>query len=101
MAAEHAQAVCASGHVGHEPQPGQDPQARLLRAGVRARRVGETVARAEDSAAAFQAFERSPAHRLSLLEPGFTDAGFGEASDAHNHSCVVILLAAWPRYVGR
>jgi uncharacterized protein YkwD len=101
VAAEQAEAVCASGRIGHEPEPGQDPQARLRRSGVEARRVGETVARAEDATAAFAAFERSPAHRLSLLEPAFTDAGYGQASDRRGRVCVVILLAAWPRYVGR
>lgn len=101
VAREQAEAVCSSGRVGHEPEPGRDPQTRLLQAGVQARRVGETVARAEDASAAFAAFERSPAHRLSLLEPGFTDAGYGDAVDAHGRHCVVILLAAWPRFVGK
>jgi uncharacterized protein YkwD len=68
---------------------------------VEARRVGETVARAQSTAAAFAAFEHSPSHRLTLLEPDFTDAGVGNVQDADGRSCVVILLATWPRYVGR
>jgi uncharacterized protein YkwD len=73
----------------------------LRDAGVSARLVGETVARAADHGAAFAAFERSPSHRLTLLERRFTDAGIGEVKDRDGHSCVVVLLAAWPRYVGR
>ena len=101
VAAVHAQRVCEAGRVAHELDPGVDPEQRLNAAGVRARRVGETVARAASAAAAFAAFEHSPSHRLTLLEPGFTDAGIGEGSDGHGRSCVVVLLAAWPRYVGR
>jgi hypothetical protein len=101
VAAAHAQRVCEAGRVAHELDPGVDPQRRLKAAGVQARRVGETVARATSAAAAFGAFEHSPSHRLTLLEPGFTDAGIGEATDERGFTCVVVLLAAWPRYVGR
>jgi uncharacterized protein YkwD len=101
VAAAHAQRVCAQGLVAHELVPGGDPKQRLTAAGVTARRVGETVARAESPGAAFAAFEHSPSHRLTLLEAGFTDSGIGEAKDAQGRVCVVVLLAAWPRYVGR
>jgi uncharacterized protein YkwD len=101
VAAAHARHVCEAGRVAHELDPGVDPQRRLNAAGVQARRVGETVARAGSAAAAFAAFEHSPSHRLTLVEPGFTDAGIGEATDEDGATCVVVLLAAWPRYVGR
>jgi uncharacterized protein YkwD len=101
VASEHAQRVCGEGRVAHELEPGEDPERRLREAGVEAQRVGETVARARSGAAALAAFERSPSHRLTLLEPGFTDAGVGKADDAQGRHCVVILLAAWPRFVGR
>jgi uncharacterized protein YkwD len=101
VAAEHAERVCKDGRIVHELAPGDDPQRRLRDAGVEARRVGETVARAQSGSSAFAAFERSPSHRLTLLEPGFTDAGIGVSKDPQGRSCVVILLAAWPRYVGR
>ena len=100
VASAHAQRVCAQGVVAHELVPGDDPKRRLSAAGVSARRVGETVARAENAGAAFAAFEHSPSHRLTLLEPGFTDVGVGEAVDRQDRTCVVVLLAAWPRYVG-
>ncbi len=101
VAAEHATRVCQDGRVAHELTPGENPQRRLREAGVQAQRVGETVARAPSIGAAFTAFEHSPSHRLTLLERGFTDAGVGQAADAQGRHCVVILLAAWPRFVGR
>jgi hypothetical protein len=101
VAAVHAAQVCKSGVVAHEPAAGADPKARLRLAGVDARRVGETVARSETADSAFAAFEHSPSHRLTLLERSFTDVGIGEAVDPTDRHCVVILLASWPRYVGR
>jgi hypothetical protein len=101
VATEHARHVCADGRVAHELAPGGDPKQRLLAAGVSARRVGETVSRADDAAGAFTAFEHSPSHRFTLLEPGFTDVGTGQAKDAQGRTCVVVLLAEWPRFVGR
>ena len=101
VAADHARRVCDDGRVAHELEPGADPEQRLRRAGITARLVGETVARASSATAAFDAFERSPSHRLTLLERSFTDAGIGEVTDARGRRCVVVLLAAWPRYLGR
>ena len=101
VAGEHAKRVCEQGVVAHELERGGDPQQRLLAAGLKARRVGETVARAATPEAAFAAFEHSPSHRLTLLERGFTDAGVGTSTDREQRHCVVILLAEWPRFVGR
>jgi hypothetical protein len=101
VAKAHAEHVCARGQIAHQLAPGDDPKQRLQAVGVSARRVGETVARAEDAAGAFVAFEHSPSHRFTLLESGFTDAGTGEAKDEQGRTCVVVLLAEWPRFVGR
>jgi len=101
VAAQHAERVCKSGRVAHELTPGDDPESRLRQEGVEARRVGETVARSGDLVQAFDALTRSPSHRMTLLEPGFTDAGLGSATDPDGKQCLVVLLAAWPRYVGR
>ena len=98
VAAAHARGVCDGGRVAHELEPGADPEQRLRRVGISARLVGETVARASSPGSAFGAFERSPSHRLTLLERSFTDAGIGKVTDAQGRSCVVVLLAAWPRY---
>jgi hypothetical protein len=99
VADQHARNVCESGRVAHTLEHGSDPEQRLRRAGVSARRVGETVSRAGSAQAAFSAFERSPSHRMTLLERGFTDAGVGQAT-VDDRTCVVVLLAAWPRFVG-
>jgi uncharacterized protein YkwD len=101
VAQAHAARVCAENRVAHEIEAGRDPKQRLREAGIEARRVGETVASAQSLTAAFAAFERSPSHRLTLLEPGFTDVGTADATGPKGRRCVVVLLAAWPRYVGR
>ena len=101
VAIAHAAQVCAEGRIAHELTPGADPEQRLHARGVKARRVGETIARERSAGGALQRMLQSPAHRLTLLEPGFTDVGFGEARDARGRVCLVILLAAWPRFVGR
>ncbi|HEX2678066.1 MAG TPA: CAP domain-containing protein [Polyangiales bacterium] len=101
LATAHARAVCQAGKLAHELSPGQDPEARVEQAGIRARLVGETIARAGDAGSAFAELGESPSHLLTLLEPRFTDVGVGVAHDSESRSCVVVLLAAWPRYVGR
>jgi uncharacterized protein YkwD len=63
--------------------------------------VGETVARAADSMLAFEAMKRSPSHLLTLVDSRFTDGGLGTATDGDGNSCAVVVLAAWPRYVGK
>ncbi len=101
LAARHAEAVCESGRAVHEIEPGLDPESRLAQAGVRARTVGETVARSKSAVSAFDAMRDSPSHRMTMLDARFTDAGIGLASDPKGYRCAVVLLAAWPRYVGK
>lgn len=101
VAAQHAQAVCDTGRAFHELEPGDDPEVRLAREGIRARIVGETIARSVTPDAAFIALTKSPAHKSTLLDPRFTDAGVGLSGDLSGKSCLVIVLAAWPRFVGR
>ena len=101
VAMRHAEHVCSEGRIAHELTPGADPTQRLRALGISARRVGETVARGASASEAFASFEHSPSHLLTLLEPDFTDVGIGEVSDAEGRRCVVVLLAAWPRYLGR
>jgi hypothetical protein len=96
-ATSHAQVVCESGRLGHELDPNGDPEARLLKRGLEARVVGEAVARAATMREALHAIEDSPSHRLTVADPRFTDAGYGKAEDEKGRTCVVILLASWPR----
>jgi uncharacterized protein YkwD len=99
-ATSHARSVCREGRVAHELAKGQGPEARLASVGLTARLLGETIARAADASSALHALEQSPSHLLTLLEPRFTDVGVGSASDGRGKSCFVVLLCAWPRYMG-
>lgn len=99
-AAKHARDVCSQGRIAHELAHGQDPPARLAAAGLEAQLVGEAIARARDADSAFEALQRSPSHRLTLLDRRFTDLGIGRAGDDAGKTCFVVLLAQWPRYVG-
>jgi hypothetical protein len=96
-ATSHAQNVCESGKLGHELDPDGDPEARLLKRGIQARVVGEAIARARTMREALHAIEDSPSHRMTVTDPRFTDAGFGEAKDDKGRVCAVVLLASWPR----
>jgi uncharacterized protein YkwD len=98
VAEAHAEEVCREGRVAHVSSDDADPRERLARAGLRARHVGEVIARVGDPADAYAALLRSPSHRAALTDPRFTDVGLARAS-AGGHACVVGLLAAWPRPV--
>lgn len=98
VASDHAARMCREGRVSHLDEEG-DPRQRLARAGLRARHVGEVVARADDASHAYAAFLESPSHRAALTDPRFTDSGVGRAQDDGGRTCLVILLAAWPRAV--
>jgi uncharacterized protein YkwD len=101
IAEEHAESVCEAGEAAHELEPGRDPSARLRAEGVIARHVGEVVARGVDVAHALDALAHSPSHRAALLDRRFTDVGIGTATGDDGHHCVVVVLTAWPRIVGR
>jgi uncharacterized protein YkwD len=96
-ASAHAQRVCREERVGHELEAGADPEHRLAQRRVRARVVGEVVARARSTAAAFEALTSSPGHRMTMADRRFTDTGIGHATDRRGRTCLVVLLAAWPK----
>ena len=98
-AQRHARRVCETGQVAHRIQGGDDPVARLRAEHVEARSVGEAVARGASADGALRAIIDSPSHRLTVTERRFTDAGIGQATDEKGHTCVVVLLAAWPRRI--
>ncbi|MGE0787734.1 MAG: CAP domain-containing protein [Sandaracinaceae bacterium] len=98
VASEHAGSIRATGHVTHLGRGG-DPEARLARRGIRARHVGETAACATDELGALRAMLESPSHRAALLDRRFTDVGVGRSTAPDGRSCVVMLLASWPRAV--
>lgn len=98
-ATRHARAICAAGVAAHRLRE-SDPESRLAAEGIEARLVGEAVARVAPRVDALQALVESPGHAAALTDRRFTDVGVGEAS-ARGRRCVVISLAAWPRFVGR
>lgn len=98
-AQRHAERVCQEGQVVHRMEAGEGPVARLRAGHIEARAVGEAVARAASADAALSAVFDSPSHRLTLVESRFTDAGIGQATDDTGHTCLVVMLAAWPRRI--
>jgi hypothetical protein len=96
----HAVRVCRRGRVAHRLDDG-DPEERLAERGLVARVVGETVARARTVRLALAALVDSPSHLMTLVDRRFTDAGYGLAVDGDGRRCVVVVLAAWPRMLGR
>ncbi|MEM9195670.1 MAG: CAP domain-containing protein, partial [Myxococcota bacterium] len=96
VALEHATYLCAGEALAHT-RSGENPEDRLRGAGVRARVVGEVVARATSEGAAFDALEESPSHRAALVDRRLTDVGIGLARADDGELCAVVLLAAWPR----
>jgi hypothetical protein len=100
VAEEHAEAVCATAHVAHELEDGLDARERLRRAHLEARHVGEVIARAGDEAGAWRALARSPSHRAAIGDRRFTDVGIARVEQGE-HTCLVVVLAAWPRRLAR
>ena len=98
-AQRHAERVCELGRVAHRLDQGDDPETRLRDEHIEARAVGEAVARADSADAALAAVFESPSHRDAVAERRFTDAGIGQAFDQKGHTCLVVLLAAWPRRI--
>lgn len=96
---DHAGRVCRSRRVAHALGPGDDPETRLAQRGLRARVVGEVVARDRRPSSAFAALTESPSHRLTMIDPRFTDVGLGRARDDAGKTCLVIVFAAWPQRV--
>jgi hypothetical protein len=100
VATSHALAICQTGRIAHELGPGDNPESRLARAGIRARGVGEALAHGESVYASMEALQKSPSHLMTMVDRRFTDAGIGVAHDRDGKPCVVVLLAIWPRMVG-
>ncbi|MCX7807434.1 MAG: CAP domain-containing protein [Deltaproteobacteria bacterium] len=97
-AAHYAQEICGKGRLTHINASG-GPEERLRLEGIEARHVSEVLARARSAEKAWEALLRSPSHRFALLDRRMTDFGVGEAQ-AGDFYCVVVWLAAWPRYLG-
>ena len=74
LAKEHAMAMLAAGHIGHDVGDGT-PKARLENAGIFAALAGENVAHAADVIRTHRALWSSPSHRSNMLHRGFRNVG--------------------------
>ena len=74
LAKEHAMAMLAAGHIGHDVGDGS-PKARLENAGMFAALAGENVAHAADVIRTHRALWASPSHRSNILHRGFRNVG--------------------------
>lgn len=95
-AQRHAQDVCREHRARHVFDSW--PAERMRRLGLRARHLGETVARASSVDGALEALAQSPSHRMALVDRRFTDVGLGVVR-SRGESCVVVFLAAWPQAI--
>jgi uncharacterized protein YkwD len=76
----HAQDMLGRSYYGHESPEKRGPLQRALAAGYRPAAVGENIARGELSVSeVLDGWAGSPGHRREMLDPGFTDVGFGFA----------------------
>ena len=83
-AQRHAQDMLARSFYGHETPQGVGPFARALAAGYRPGSIGENVARGQFSVEeVMDGWIKSPPHRRQLLDPEFSEVGFGFA---HGHN---------------
>lgn len=78
LAQAHAEAMREARQTAHDVGHGLPPE-RARRAGVHAALIGENVAHASSLGRAHRALWDSPAHRATLLDPGFSAVGVGVA----------------------
>ncbi len=98
VAEQYGEKVCQQRRLVHRLRPHRNPERRVQDAGLRARLVGEVLARGESSMDAFFALQMSPAHRAVLLDRRYTDVGVSEvAAEERRGACIVMVLAAWPQ----
>jgi uncharacterized protein YkwD len=86
VARDHSRDMAARGYFEHDSPEGEVVADRVRAAGVSYKKVGENLARIEDSRSpAWEAIEgwmTSRSHRANLVEPDFVRGGVGVAVDA-------------------
>lgn len=76
----HARDMLAREYYGHESPEGTNAYRRSLQAGYNPARVGENIAHGQTSIEeVMEDWMKSPVHRENILNPFFTEAGFGIA----------------------
>ena len=76
----HSVDMAAHQQLVHVSQRTGDPAQRVREAGASTVRIAENISRHANTAGAFAAILQSDAHRLQLLDPGFTHIGLAAVS---------------------
>lgn len=92
---EHVARMARSGRIAHDAGDG-DPALRAETAGVRARAVGENVARAATLKEAHRVLWASPSHRANVLSAEFTHVGVAETRAPEGGVVVCEMFATDP-----
>ena len=90
-AAAYAGVLAASGRLAHRDGAGRDALARYRAAGGSAARVGEILGAGAGLAEIAAAWEASPAHAATALDPRWTRAGVGRARAQAGEVWVVLF----------
>lgn len=100
LARQHSRHMLESGRLSHEGPEGRPLAARMQRAGVGYRMVGENVAmnynHPDPVTSAVEGWMQSPGHRANILEGGFTHTGVGVVSENGSHYFTQIFLRPPP-----
>jgi uncharacterized protein YkwD len=96
----HADDMLARSYYGHESPEGRDAWYRARAAGYRALMIGENVAQGQSSLEeVMKGWMDSPEHRKNILNPEFTEAGFGVAvgKNAQGYQVLWVQVFGKPR----
>ena len=78
----HAMDMAQRGYFDHDTPEGVQPKERLARTGYQWSLTGENIARGDMGAdEAMEGWLRSPGHCANIMEPRFSEMGFGIAAD--------------------
>lgn len=91
LAERHAELMREQGSISHDAGDGA-PSRRVEARGIRARSVGENVARAPAVGRVHRALWLSPSHRGNLLFPHFDEVGIGVSQGADGQLYAALLF---------
>lgn len=93
-AQQHADWMARTGRLGHQGPGGNWPADRIRAAGYEFSAWGENVAGDfETPIDVIRAWLSSPGHKAAMLNPEFTQAGYGMAVDRNGRKCWVAVFA--------
>lgn len=101
-AQRHADDMLQRGYYGHASPEGTMVLARARKAGYRAASVGENIAKGQVTVAeVMDGWMASQEHRENILNPLFTEAGFGIAMGGESEQVLWVQVFGEPRATGR